>query len=105
MYPTVEFVAAATGWDFTAEEAIKAGRRIKALRQEFNRREGVSMNDFTLPKRVTEAPTTGPYKGRYFDHKDVAKLYMEAIGYDPATGQVKPDTLKELGLAELVASK
>ena len=51
-----ELIADVTGWDFGWEEALKAGRRVLTLRQAFNAREGVTPDQFDLPKRIKEEP-------------------------------------------------
>lgn len=100
--PLVEFMSAVTGWDFTIEEGLIAGQRIKTLRQAFNLREGISSKDFQLPERLSAALTTGPIAGRKVDFDAFRKSYYKALGWDPATGRPLEQTLQKLGLAELV---
>lgn len=103
-YPTVEFMAAATGWDFTIEEGLIAGQRMKTLRHAFNIREGISTKDFKLPKRVSAPPAAGPIAGREVDFDAFRKSYYQALGWDQATGKPAEQTLRKLGLSELVGN-
>ncbi|MCF8066946.1 MAG: aldehyde ferredoxin oxidoreductase family protein [Desulfobacterales bacterium] len=100
--PLIEAMSAITGWDFTLEEGLKAGRRIQTLRQAFNIREGVNMAEWKLPERVTGPPATGPIAGRTLDFKKIKKLGYEAMGWDGITGRPLDSTLTNLGLEELV---
>jgi len=87
MIPLVELICAATGWDFSAAEAISAGKRSLTSQQAFNIREGVTARDFVLPPRLTQAPATGPFSGRLVDFDALKKSYYEAMGWDPETGK------------------
>jgi len=100
--PMVEAIAAITGWDFTLTEGLKTGRRIQALRQAFNVREGVNTSQWCMPERLDAAPETGPIRGRKIDFKAMKKLGYAALGWDTETGKPLESTLKELGLTELV---
>ena len=100
--PLIEALSAITGWDFTLEEGLKAGRRIQTLRQAFNVREGVNMAEWTLPERIDCPPATGPIAGRNLDFKAIKKLGYEATGWDGITGRPLNSTLKEMGLEGLV---
>jgi aldehyde:ferredoxin oxidoreductase len=101
-FPLVEFTSAVTGWDFTIEEGLAAGRRIKTLRQAFNLREGLSPKDFQLPKRIRAALETGPIAGRQVDFEAFRKSYYGALGWDPIGGQPSEETQRKLGLTELL---
>jgi aldehyde:ferredoxin oxidoreductase len=100
--PLVELMSAVTGWDFTLEEGLKAGRRIQTLRQAFNIREGVNINDWRLPDRMTTVVDSGPFAGRKLDFNAMKKKGYEALGLDSTTGKPLDTTLDELGLKELV---
>jgi len=100
--PLAEVISALTGWDFTLEEGLKAGRRIQTLRQAFNLREGVDTSQWKLPKRLTPPQNDGPNKGREIDVAGMKPLGYEAMGWDPKTGKPLDKTLEDLGLKELV---
>jgi aldehyde:ferredoxin oxidoreductase len=91
-FPLVEFICAATGWDFTPEEAIAAGKRSLALQQAFNTREGLTAKDFTLPDRVAAPPSMGPYAGRVIDFNALKRSYYKAMGWDPETGRLSMES-------------
>jgi aldehyde:ferredoxin oxidoreductase len=101
--PTAEFIAAVTGWDFDWEEGVNAGRRISTLRQAFNVREGLSPEDFKLPKRVTEPLSIGAAAGVKVDFDTLRKNYFKAMGWDDKTGKPKRETLVELNLDKLTS--
>jgi aldehyde:ferredoxin oxidoreductase len=100
--PLIEAIAAVTGWDFTLEECIKTGRRIDALRQAFNIREGVDTTEWKMPERVAAVPTDGPMKGKKLQFDRMKLKGYEAMGWDPKTGKPLASTIDELGLRELV---
>ena len=101
--PFAEFISAATGWEFTAEEAITTGRRIQTLRQAFNLREGLMVKDFALPDRIAKNPAGGLYGERSTDFNALRASYYQAMGWDIETGCPSGQTLRELGLEHLVA--
>ncbi|MFC1873538.1 aldehyde ferredoxin oxidoreductase family protein [Chloroflexota bacterium] len=100
--PLAEAIAALTGWDFTLDEGLKAGRRIQTLRQAFNMREGIDTKEWKLPDRLMGAQNEGPNKGRKLDLVSMKRLGYQALGWDPDTGQPLEESLEELGLKELV---
>jgi len=100
--PVIEAMSAVTGWNYTLEEAIKTGRRIQALRQAFNFREGVRPSEWALPERLSRVVDFGPFAGRKVDFKTMKEEGWKALGWDPKTGRPLESTLRELGLIELV---
>ena len=94
-FPLIEFICAATGWDFTPEEAITAGRRSLTLQQAFNIREGLTAKDFNIPERIAGPPSMGPFTGRVIDFDALRKSYYEAIGWEPETGNPSKECLSE----------
>jgi aldehyde:ferredoxin oxidoreductase len=99
--PLAEVISAVTGWDFTLDEGLKAGRRIQTLRQAFNIREGVDTSEWLMPERLATVPAYGPIAGRKIDFKEMKKRGYAALGWDPETGKPLESTLEELGLKEL----
>jgi aldehyde:ferredoxin oxidoreductase len=89
-----------TGHPFTLDDVLTRGARIAALRTAFNHREGVRNLDFQLPDRVIGHPPldSGPTAGRTVDVDSQVRDYLEAMGWDPATGAPTEATLRELGL-------
>jgi aldehyde:ferredoxin oxidoreductase len=100
--PLAEAIAALTGWDFTLEEGLNAGRRIQTLRQAFNLREGLNTSEWKLPKRLIVPQSEGPNKDRKLDLVAMKRLGYQAMGWDPETGKPLDETLQKLGLKEVV---
>jgi len=101
--PVVELIAPVTGWDFSWEEGLKAGRRILTLRQAFNSREGLSPAEFKLPERVTAPQAVGPAAGAKVNFNALKKGYFEAMGWDIKSGKPYRQTLIEMGLDQLAS--
>ncbi len=99
--PVAELIAPVTGWDFGWAEGLKAGRRILTLRQAFNAREGLSPDEFKLPKRVTVPQSVGPAAGVKIDFDSLKSGYFAAMGWDLKSGKPYRQTLLDLGLDEL----
>ncbi len=91
--PIAELIAGAAGWDFGWEEALKAGRRILTLRQAFNAREGLTPDQFELPKRIAETA--------HFDYVALRKGYFDEMKWDVRSGKPSKEALTDLGLLEL----
>jgi aldehyde:ferredoxin oxidoreductase len=93
--PIAELIAGASGWDFGWEEALRAGRRILALRQAFNAREGLTPDQFELPKRITTTTK--------FDYVALRKGYFAEMKWDIQSGKPSKEALADLGLSELAS--
>jgi len=102
--PLAKAVSAATGWDFTPEEANTAGRRIVNLLRAFNIKHGITP-DLEYPSpRYGSTPIDGPCKGKsimtYWEQ--MLDNYYKLMGWDRKTGKPFPVTLKRLGLDDVV---
>ena len=99
-YPIVDFLNAVTGWDLTADDYFKTGKRILNLRKAFSVREGVRPADSKLPPRAVGTPplTDGPLKGISVDVDSLEKDLHNLLGWDPGTGGPTSETLKEMEL-------
>lgn len=93
--PIAELIAGAAGWDFTWSEAMRAGRRILTLRQAFNAREGLTPDQFELPKRIASSVK--------IDYAALRDGYFSEMGWDPKSGKPSKQALADLGLADLAA--
>jgi aldehyde:ferredoxin oxidoreductase len=104
-FPMLDFLNAVTGWDMTVSEALNTGARIQTLRKCFNVREGIGPADVKLPLRMIGTPPKeeGPLKGVTIDIDNLTQEYHKAMGWDAETGVPTPETLKKLGLEDLVA--
>lgn len=91
-------LSAATGYDYTAEEVLKAGERCFNVERNFNLAEGYSTADDTLPKRLLVEPMPdGPTKGHVHKLSELLPKYYEVRGWS-ADGVPTADKKIELGL-------
>ena len=95
-----EAVSAATGWDFSSEEAKKAGLRAVNLMRAFNIRAGITKELDRPSSRYGSTPVDGPSKGKnIMVHWDeMLENYYRLMGWDTETGKPLPETLKALDL-------
>jgi aldehyde:ferredoxin oxidoreductase len=93
--PIAELIAGACGWDFGWEEALIAGRRILTLRQAFNAREGLTPDQFELPKRIASTSTV--------DYEALRKGYFNEMKWDVQSGKPSIEALSGLGLVALAS--
>jgi aldehyde:ferredoxin oxidoreductase len=98
----VRCLNAVTGWNASLFELMKAAERSTMVARAFNSREGLSIKDDRLPKRLFDPKPDGPEAGkRIFEERDFEKgveLLYEIIGCDPETGRPHRGKLLELGL-------
>ncbi len=99
-----EAVSAATGWDFTAEEAQAVGLRIVNLARVYNFRLGHNRELEAPSPRYGSAPVDGPVRGKSIVPVlgDMLDSYYEKMGWDKKTGKPLPETLKKLGLEHIL---
>ncbi|MDH5790578.1 MAG: aldehyde ferredoxin oxidoreductase C-terminal domain-containing protein, partial [Candidatus Bathyarchaeota archaeon] len=99
-----EAVSAATGWDFTAEEGHRAGRRAVNLMRAFNLRAGIGKELDRPSARYSSTPVNGPTAGvSIMPHWDeMLRNYYTLMGWDPETGIPLPSTLEDLGIGNVV---
>ncbi len=105
-YPLIEFFNAVTGLDIDIAEALETGRRIQTLRQCFNMREGIRASDIKLPGRLSGEPPLkdGPLSDVTIDVDTMKQEYFQSMGWDPDSGNPKPETLEDLGLSSLITN-
>ena len=94
-----EMLNAATGFDYTTDEWLKAGERVWNIERIFNLKAGlVPEKDDTLPKRFLEEPMPeGPNKGHVVKLHEILPKYYKLRGWDEK-GYPTEEKLKELGL-------
>jgi len=104
----VKSLNAATGWEASLFELMRAGERGTMIARAFNSREGFSANDDRLPQRLFDPKPDGANAGKkIFKEKDFNEailLYYDMIGCDPETGRPHRSKLLELGLEWIEAS-
>lgn len=100
----VEALNAVTGWGWSLQDAFTAGRRIVNLLRVFNLRHGMDVSDEKPSKRYGSVPVDGPNQGKDIMAKwpEMVRTYYRGMGWDENTGRPLPETLKTLGLEEIV---
>ncbi|MBI4296945.1 MAG: hypothetical protein HY676_00250 [Chloroflexi bacterium] len=96
---------AATGWDFTLQDAMDMGRRTVNMMRVYNLRCGITKEMDAPSPRYSSIPSDGPSQGRNVapHWEGMLRLYYRLMGWDEATGKPLPETLKALGLDNIVA--
>ena len=104
----VKCLNAITGWEVSLYELMRAGERGTLIARAFNNREGITIRDDRLPKRLFAPKPDGDHAGEQIfkedDFNTAVRLYYDMIGCDPQTGRPHQSKLLELGL-EWVAEK
>ncbi len=97
-------VSAATGWDYSAEEAITTGRRVVNLLRVFNLGCGLGIDKEYPSSRYGSSPSDGPGAGTSVEPhwEQMRARFYELMGWDMGSGRPLPETLRGLGLEELV---
>lgn len=96
--PLEEQIAAATGWELSADDWMTVGHRIQTVRQLFNAREEIKPSSLTLPERVLEAQEAGPFKKAFLDVEAMKKGFYRALQWDEETGVPTAECLQSLGI-------
>ncbi len=98
-----ELVHRALGWDWKADDVFRTGERIFNLKRLINVRLGVTPADDKLPYRLANEPRpAGSAAGNLPDMELILAEYYDARGWDPTTGIPTQETLKRLGLEEIM---
>ncbi len=98
------YMNAATGFGYTDEEFLQAGKRSFFMRQAFNIREGITRKDAYISDRIIGIPplTEGPLAGVTVDVERMADNFFRLMGCDLETGIPMKQTLEEIGGMESV---
>lgn len=93
-------VSAITGWDFSLEEALQAGRRAVNLARVFNIIHGIAPGLDAPSARYGSTPADGKAKGKDSSAvwQQMLGNYYSLMGWDKS-GIPTEETLKDLGLA------
>ena len=98
----VQSLNAATGWNTSLFELIKAAERGTMMARAFNSREGFNIKHDRLPKRLFDPKPDGPNAGKNIfkskDFNEAVQKYYDMIGCDPETGRPDRGKLLEWGL-------
>ncbi len=97
-------VNASTGWDVTWDEIAEVGMRAVNLLRAFSVRHGYSPDEETSSPRYGSAPPDGPFQGKSFAavQDEMLDIYYKEMGWDRRTGKPLPETLKKLGLDQII---
>ena len=92
-------MSAATGWEFTWEDAVDVGHRALNAMRLLNVKHGHTREYDTASPRLLEPPKEGPAKGRSLG-PSLEKMKDDYYGYLGwgKDGRPLPETLKKLGL-------
>ena len=99
-----EAVQAATGWEFTENDAQTIGLRIVNLFRVYNFRCGHTREMEAPSPRYGSTPVDGPVAGREVlpNLNDMLDDYYSQMGWDKDTGKPLPETLTQLGLESVI---
>lgn len=102
-FPIIEIIEAVTGWKYSAEELMKTGERIQALRQAFNVREGIKPSDLIAPNRIKGIPPlpVGPTAGITINLDSMVKEFYQAMDWSLEDGKPSKGRLESLGLPDV----
>ncbi|HSJ57360.1 MAG TPA: aldehyde ferredoxin oxidoreductase family protein [Anaerolineae bacterium] len=98
-------LSGATGVEYTIHDILDVGARAQALSRLFNVREGFTVEDDVLPRRVMTAFEEGPLAGVGISDEDFAwarRRFYEMMDWDPETGVPTAGCLQKLGLETLM---
>jgi aldehyde:ferredoxin oxidoreductase len=101
----VDFIRAATGWNYSLYELMQVGEmRLNMLRM-FNAREGIDRKEDTLPKKLFKELKGGATDGVKLDEQEIENakdLYFKMSGWDVETGTPTRAKLEELGVGWII---
>jgi aldehyde:ferredoxin oxidoreductase len=99
-------IGAATGWEeFTPQEVLEVGERVMNLQRVYAIRRGMTKaDDLDVGPRFIEPHKVGLTKGLDIGPhlRGMVEDFYETMGWDRETGTPLPETLRRLGLEELI---
>jgi aldehyde:ferredoxin oxidoreductase len=98
----LEIFNSITGWNWTVDEVIDAGRRTFTIQRLINVRDGITKKDDILPKKMTIAAKEGGRKGKVpLPHDKALEEYYRLRAWDK-NGVLTKESLTRLGLDEYI---
>ncbi|MDD5225492.1 MAG: aldehyde ferredoxin oxidoreductase C-terminal domain-containing protein, partial [bacterium] len=84
------------------QDILTVGKRMVNLKQLFNRREGLSLSEIRMPTRTMVPPEFNYHdpSGKILDADRLRRAYCEELGWNPVSGEPRPEMLRELGLSD-----
>lgn len=100
----IECVNAITGWDMDVPEALAVGKRAVARLRAFNFRHGLRPEAERPSARYGSTPVDGPARGIAIGpvFESMRDTYWTELGWTPGEGRPLPETLRRLGLDDLI---
>jgi len=100
-----EALSGVSGVEYGIHDILAVGARAQTLARLFNLREGFTVEDDRLPRRVMQAFKAGPLKGIEITEATFAwarSYFYELMKWNPQTGVPTEECLRELALDELL---
>jgi aldehyde:ferredoxin oxidoreductase len=97
----VKMLTAATGWELTIDDLLKAGERIVNLKRVLNLRWGWDLGRERLPGLFLQPLQDGGTNGYVPDVERLLADYYQARSWDRVTGRPTEEKLRELDLDDL----
>jgi aldehyde:ferredoxin oxidoreductase len=100
----VDALNAATGFNYSLQEALDVGKRAVNVLRLFNLRHGLTKEMEAPSVRYGSVPVDGPHAGKaIMPHWEAMRShYYQCMGWDTETGKPLPETFEALGLKDLV---
>ena len=97
-----ELYNAATGFSVTPNQLLEIGERTMNLKRAFNIRCGITAKDDILPPALLKPLTSGTNEGKAPNLQAQLREFYEFSQWDPKTGKPLPETIKSLGLDDVI---
>lgn len=99
-----EAIKAATGWNYSFDEALRSGLRTVNLMRVYNIKAGHTPELEKPSPKYCSTPTDGPTEGKSIKphFQDMVNNYYKLMGWNQKTGLPLPETLANLGLEHII---
>lgn len=101
---TVKAISALTGLEIDIHAATRIGRRIVTLLRIYNCRAGLTRDMDHPSARYASTPVDGPAQGKaILPHwEEILDIYYRNMGWDGISGVPTEETIREMGIADLM---
>ena len=100
----IDMVNAATGWNTTVDELLKAGERTFQLQRALSCKLGVTAKDDVLPELAIRPIPDGGQEGHVPNMRKMLPEYYAIRDWNKATGKPSKKRLESLGMPEIAVS-